>query len=166
VDALDAKLGLFMRKGDASFSEQKYHEAVAWYEQVTEADPKHAQAFTMLAAAHYMSGGIGAAMKNFDRALDIEPKSLNALVRSGQLHLQVCNLDRSRKDFNAALAIEPGHPEAGKAAKDIHTIQQRLETAKVCCALCAPASHSSFGSGRVYTLVDHLCDNISHEFEC
>jgi tetratricopeptide (TPR) repeat protein len=128
---MDDKLGLFMRKGDASLTEQKYSEAVAWYEQVTQADPRHAHAFTMLAAAHYMAGGITAAMRNFDKALDLEPASLNALTRSGQLHLQVCNLDRAGKDFDAALAIEPGHSAASKAKGDIAAIRRHLQEAEV-----------------------------------
>jgi tetratricopeptide (TPR) repeat protein len=125
--------GLFLRQGDTFFNEQRYQEAIGWYEQATEADPSHSHAFTMLAAAHYMAGGVSAAIKNFDRALDIEPTSLNALLRSGQLHLQVCNLNRSEEDMAAILRINPQHTEAQAALKDVAAVRQRVATVQVCC---------------------------------
>lgn len=130
-EGLSDKLGLFLRKGDTSFQEQKYQEAIAWYEQVTQADATHAHAFTMLAAAHYMAGGINAAMKNFDKALDIEPKSVNALLRSGQLHLQVCSLDRASADIGGVLAVDAGNEQALVAQRDIETVRGHLRTARV-----------------------------------
>lgn len=123
--------GLFLRKGDVFFNDQRYQEAINWYEQATVADPAHAHAFTMLAAAHYMAGGVSSAMRNFDKALDIEPSSLNALLRSGQLHLQVCNLDRAERDFAAIRNLEPQHEEASAATQDIAAVRKRLAAAQV-----------------------------------
>jgi tetratricopeptide (TPR) repeat protein len=126
-------VGLFLRKGDSFFNEQRYQEAISWYEQATGADPSHTHAFTKLAAAHYMAGGISAAIRNFDRALDIEPTSLNALLHSGQLHLQVCNLDRSEKDMSAILGIDSRHADAAAALKDIAAVRNRIATVQVPC---------------------------------
>ena len=131
VDPAPESASLFLRKGDIFFSDQRYQEAISWYEQATVADPAHAHAFTMLAAAHYMAGGVSSAMRNFDKALDIEPASLNALLRSGQLHLQVCNLDRAERDFAAIRRLEPQHKEAAAAVKDIAAVRKRLAAAQV-----------------------------------
>ena len=128
-----------MRKGDASFQEQNFQEAIAWYEQITQTDVKHAQAFTMLAAAHYMAGGISAAMKNFDKALEIEPTSKDALLRSGQLHLQVCSLDRAATDIKRVLAVDAANEKASKASKDIEAVRAHLRKARVRRSLCALA---------------------------
>jgi tetratricopeptide (TPR) repeat protein len=148
-DGINVKLGLLMRKGDTSFNERQYQEAIGWYEQVTAADPTHAHAFTMLAAANYMTGSISSAMKNFDKALEIEPTSLNALVRSGQLHLQVCSLDRADKDFSAVLTINSTHQGAQSARKDIVSIRKHLHTAQVRVSLQKPSqNHACVGSLR------------------
>lgn len=125
------KNGLLMRKAEAFFNDKQFPEAIAMYEQVTSADPTHVQALTMLAAAHYMTGGLSSAMSNFDKALELDPKSLTALLRSGQLRLQVCNLDRAERDFKTVLEIDGGNQQATEALEELKGLRSKLQHAEV-----------------------------------
>src|SRR4051812_37840788 len=91
----------YLQQGDAFFSQQRWLDAVAAYEEAVRLEPGGANAWRLLASAQQNAQQFAAAQASFERCLAIEPGRLDASVRYGFL------LDQIGQPRRAIELLEP-----------------------------------------------------------
>jgi tetratricopeptide (TPR) repeat protein len=100
------------------YDNQKYDEAIQYYDKVLAINPSAVGALNSKGLALDHLQRYDEALQSFDKALEIDPSSVNALNNKGLAldHLQ--RYDEALQSFDKALEIDPSNPKAldGKAS--------------------------------------------------
>lgn len=119
--------GLLYQIGNLYYDAQQYPEALRYYEQSLEIDPKATDVRTDMATAYHLTGQPDRAIEEYEAVLKIDDKHANALFNEGMVKWQ------DKKDMNGAiaswkrlLAVHPDYPQRDKVEQLIAQAQQHL----------------------------------------
>jgi tetratricopeptide (TPR) repeat protein len=100
--------------------EERFRQALDYYSQVSEADPKNKKAFIGLGECYKAMGMVDQSLKAFLSAAVLDPSDGEALFQAGKLYLESNRFDEAIKQFKRVQNINPNFPRAnyfiGKAA--------------------------------------------------
>ncbi len=97
-----------MQKGDESFQQQKYKEAIVFYEKAVEINPDFAPAYDALGDAHFFSGHkIDQVLWFYQTALQIDPHMAEAYSDMCRAYVQNSQFKPAESSCLKALAIDP-----------------------------------------------------------
>jgi tetratricopeptide (TPR) repeat protein len=103
--------------GNLYFDAERYAEAIQWYEQALEIDPKNVNASTDLGVSYYYSNQPDRALAQFEHSLSIDPRHTKTILNTGIVRaFGKQDLAGAAKAWQEVIAIAPDSPEA-RAAK-------------------------------------------------
>jgi len=118
---------LLYQIGNFYYDAQQYPEAVKYYEQSLEIDPRATDVRTDMATAYHLMGQPDRAIQEYDAVLKIDGKHANALFNEGMVKWQ------DKKDLNGAIAswkqlleVHPDYPQRDNVEKLIAQAEQHL----------------------------------------
>jgi tetratricopeptide (TPR) repeat protein len=118
---------LLYQIGNFYYDAQQYPEAVKYYEQSLEIDPRATDVRTDMATAYHLMGQPERAIQEYDAVLKIDGKHANALFNEGMVKWQ------DKKDLNGAIAswkrlleVHPDYPQRDNVEKLIAQAEQHL----------------------------------------
>ncbi|MGZ3273075.1 MAG: tetratricopeptide repeat protein [Caulobacteraceae bacterium] len=112
-------------------------EAQALYEQVLQADPRHADALHLLGYLWFQKGDAARALGLIGRAVDLQPKNPGFRYNRGLIQQQAGRLEEAAADFRQVAALQPADPGAweslgetllalGRAAEALHAYDKSI----------------------------------------
>jgi tetratricopeptide (TPR) repeat protein len=111
------------KKGNALYSEGRYQEAIAFYENALKFKPDDYEAWNTRGVALGNLGRSEEAIASFDNALKFKPDYADAWYNRGIALDNLGRLEEAIASYDNALKIKPDHPEAwynrGNALKDL-----------------------------------------------
>jgi tetratricopeptide (TPR) repeat protein len=118
---------LLYQIGNFYYDAQQYPEAVKYYGQSLEIDPRATDVRTDMATAYHLMGQPERAIQEYDAVLKIDGKHANALFNEGMVKWQ------DKKDLNGAIAswkrlleVHPDYPQRDNVEKLIAQAEQHL----------------------------------------
>jgi tetratricopeptide (TPR) repeat protein len=118
---------LLYQIGNFYYDAQQYPEAVKYYEQSLEIDPRATDVRTDMATAYHLMGQPERAIQEYDAVLKIDGKHANALFNEGMVKWQ------DKKDLNGAISswkrlleVHPDYPQRDNVEKLIAQAEQHL----------------------------------------
>jgi tetratricopeptide (TPR) repeat protein len=94
-------------RGQALHQAGRLAEAQGLYEQVVQADPRHAEALHLLGYLWFQKGDIARALGLIGRAVDVQPRNPGFRYNRGLILQQAGRLDDAAVDFRQAAALQP-----------------------------------------------------------
>lgn len=132
-DALnhDAKcLPALLYLGDSYWKEGRHQDAVEWWTQFTETEPKMAHVvFERLRKAFFEMGQYGEITHVYERTLDVDPKNAGALLGLAELALKKGEYDNALTQFRHVLDIDADNVAARAGIVRVLVEQKRLRDA-------------------------------------
>jgi tetratricopeptide (TPR) repeat protein len=124
----EARLGGYLRMGEALFGRQADEEAKLQYQKVLLTDATHPVANKALAFLNVRSGDLERALSHVDKALAREPRYLEALLIRGYIEARRRQFDRSQKTFSLAASLAGTDSEVARYAADMSDRMKRFST--------------------------------------
>ncbi|MBI2943091.1 MAG: tetratricopeptide repeat protein [Candidatus Wallbacteria bacterium] len=124
----EARLGGYLRMGEALFGRQADEEAKLQYQKVLLTDATHPVANKALAFLNVRSGDLERALSHVDKALAREPRYLEALLIRGYIEARRRQFDRSQKTFALASSLAGTDSEVARYAADMSDRMKRFST--------------------------------------
>ena len=110
--------------GDLYFDARRYPEAMKWYEEALELNPKDANVSTDLAICYYYTDQAERAVKQMSASLAIDPKHLKTWLNLGVVRgFGMQDLAGAKAAWEEVLKLAPGSEEAASAQKMIDNMK-------------------------------------------
>ena len=106
------------------FDAERYNDAIRWYEDALQVDPRNANASTDLGIAYYYTNQVDRALAQFDTSLEIDPKHTKTLLNRGfVLAFGKQDLDGAAKAWQRVVEIAPDSPEGQRARQSLEALR-------------------------------------------
>jgi tetratricopeptide (TPR) repeat protein len=103
--------------GNAYFDAERYADAIKWYQEALQMDPKNVNASTDLGVAYYYVNQPDRAIQQFEHSLSIDPNHVKTILNMGIVRaFGKQDLAGAAKDWEKVIQLAPDSPE-GRAAK-------------------------------------------------
>ena len=103
-DSCDVPADTFMKKGDDYSSNKNYDDAIVYYTQAIELNPKCSYAYSKRGDAYNKKKKSNLAIIDFDRAINIDPKLADAYNGLGNTYKYLWNASKDKKYYDKAIA--------------------------------------------------------------
>ncbi len=117
--------------------EERYSQAIEFYQQVTELDPRNKKAFIGMGECFTAMGQPDSALKAYLNAAIIDPSEGDALFQAGKLYYETNRNDEAIENFRRVLRVNPNFPrvhyyigKAGFAKGDIDLTTESIKKEK------------------------------------
>ena len=118
---------LLYQIGNLYYDAQLYQEAVKYYQQSLEIDPKGTDVRTDMATAYHLMGQPDRAIQEYDAVLKIDGKHANALFNEGMVKWQdKTDLSGAINSWKRLLEAHPDYAQRDKVEKLIAQAEQHL----------------------------------------
>jgi tetratricopeptide (TPR) repeat protein len=101
-----------LEQGMAALEQQDYDAAIAFFNQVIEANPNDAATLVRRAQAYSVKGDPTAALASYDAALRLEPNNAPTYLSRAYAHRQLRNFAQAIADCTTALRLDPENATA------------------------------------------------------
>ena len=112
-------MDLLLKRGRDALEEEDYAAAIEHLTALTDHAPDFAEGWYQRAQAYSLSGLIGPAVEDLERALVLEPRHYDAIFGLGTIFEQVGQPERAYDAYRLVLDIDPHHEEAQQLLKRI-----------------------------------------------
>jgi cytochrome c-type biogenesis protein CcmH/NrfG len=103
--------------GNAYFDAERYTDAIKWYQEAIQIDPKNVNASTDLGVAYYYVNQPDRAIQQFDHSLSIDPNHVKTILNLGIVRaFGKQDLAGAAQAWEKVIQLAPDSPE-GRAAK-------------------------------------------------
>jgi cytochrome c-type biogenesis protein CcmH/NrfG len=103
--------------GNLYFDDERYDDAVKWYEEAIKLDARNPDVSTDLGVSYYYTNQPDRALAQFERSLEIDPKHTKTMLNMGIVRaFGKQDLDGATKAWEQVVALSPASPE-GQAAR-------------------------------------------------
>jgi tetratricopeptide (TPR) repeat protein len=103
--------------GNAYFDAERYPDAIKWYQEALQIDPKNVNASTDLGVAYYYVNQPDRAIQQFEHSLSIDPNHVKTILNMGIVRaFGKQDLAGAAQDWEKVIQLAPDSPE-GRAAK-------------------------------------------------
>ena len=118
---------LLYQIGNLYYDAQQYPEAVKYYEESLEIDPKATDVRTDMATAYHLMGQPDRAIQEYDAVLKIDGKHVNALFNEGMVKWQdKMDVNGAIRSWRRLLEAHPDFAQRDKVEKLIAQAEQHL----------------------------------------
>ena len=118
---------LLYQIGNLYYDAQQYPEAVKYYEESLEIDPKATDVRTDMATAYHLMGQPDRAIQEYDAVLKIDGKHVNALFNEGMVKWQdKMDVNGAIRSWRRLLEAHPDFDQRDKVEKLIAQAEQHL----------------------------------------
>ncbi|MGQ9722748.1 MAG: tetratricopeptide repeat protein [Candidatus Jordarchaeum sp.] len=104
---MNESVGALVSKGNSMVDRGEFEEAIKFYDQALEIDPKDVVALANKGTALDQLGKYREAVECFDKVLEINKKDVEALNNKGSSLIRLGKYSEAIKHFNDALAVSP-----------------------------------------------------------
>jgi tetratricopeptide (TPR) repeat protein len=115
LDAVD-----WFKEGLALAESGKYRDAISFYNNAIDADPKNAAAYSVRGWAYYKIGDYSSALKDTNRALYLKTDFPSALVNRSTTLWGMKQYDKALVDINRSIELKPDYSRAYQIRSLIH----------------------------------------------
>jgi tetratricopeptide (TPR) repeat protein len=106
------------------FDAERFNDAIRWYEDALQVDPRNPNASTDLGIAYYYTNQVDRALARFDTSLAIDPKHTKTLLNRGfVLAFGKQDLDGAAKAWQRVVDIAPDSPEGQRARQSLEALR-------------------------------------------
>lgn len=110
--------------GNVYFDAERFEDAVKWYEQALELDPKNVNASTDLGIGYYYLNQPDRALSQFERSLAIDPLHTKTLLNIGIVRAYgKDDLDGAARAWQRVVEIAPDTPEGRVAQQALQAVK-------------------------------------------
>lgn len=110
--------------GNVYFDAERFEDAVKWYEQALEIDPKNVNASTDLGIGYYYLNQPDRALSQFERSLAIDPLHTKTLLNIGIVRAYgKDDLDGATRAWQRVVEIAPDTPEGRVAQQALQAVK-------------------------------------------
>jgi tetratricopeptide (TPR) repeat protein len=110
--------------GNVYFDAERFEDAVKWYEQALEIDPKNVNASTDLGIGYYYLNQPDRALSQFERSLAIDPLHTKTLLNIGIVRAYgKDDLDGAARAWQRVVEIAPDTPEGRVAQQALQAVK-------------------------------------------
>ncbi|KAJ8670107.1 hypothetical protein QAD02_001366 [Eretmocerus hayati] len=108
----------------------RYQDALNYFHEAVEADPKHYRAYHLRGTVYLALGKAKQALQDFDMVLMLKPDFNAARIQRGTVYLKHGDLDFAELDFTNALSAQPGSEEATNSLQKIMMVRDQWHAAE------------------------------------
>jgi len=112
-------MDLLLKRGVKALEEQDYQAAIEHLTALTDHAPEFASGWYNRAQAYVLTGRIGPAVDDLERALTLDPRHYDAIFGLGTIFEQVDEPQRAYDAYRLVLDLHPHHEEARKLLERI-----------------------------------------------
>ena len=106
------------------FDAERFNDAIRWYEDALQVDPRNPNASTDLGIAYYYTNQVDRALAQFDTSLAIDPKHTKTLLNRGfVLAFGKQDLNGAAKAWQRVVDIAPDSPEGQRARQSLEALR-------------------------------------------
>lgn len=120
-DDIDA----LMARGVAAMNQQRFDDAIAAFDEITERAPGFAEGWNKRATVHFLKENFPASVQDIQRTLALEPRHFGAISGMGQIFLRQDDLAGALEAFEAVLRIHPHAPSIVEAVEELRALVPR-----------------------------------------
>jgi tetratricopeptide (TPR) repeat protein len=121
-----------LKLADFLYDQKQYSNAIEWYQQVLELDPKNVNARTDLGTAYFYLGRPQDALREYDKSLAIDPKHEATMLNTIVVNLDgTHNLTAAQKAWDRLYKLNPNHPA-------LAGLKQRIDAARAAGSTAGP----------------------------
>jgi len=118
---------LLAQVGNVYYDTQLYQDAVNYYQQSLQADPKNAGVRTDMGTAYWYMGNIDQALASFDEALKYEPNKATTLFNRGIVKWQgKMDVKGAMADWQQLLKTNPDYPDRAKVEEYMKQAEKHM----------------------------------------
>jgi len=128
---LGTGVNAYVRKGDELLKEKRYREALTFYENALQKNPKSVKALTSMGFALDSLGQSEKAIEYLDRALKIKPRLFRAWSYKGNALYAMGDLEQALQCYEESLRLNPRYPGAWANKASVLRKLKRYEEANV-----------------------------------
>ncbi len=97
----------WLEEGDAKYTQKRYHDALAAYEQATHLDPHDANTFCKQGLVLQRLGQTQLALAAYEQAIKYDKKCILAYIELGELYVSLGKYKQAKENFDTALLLDP-----------------------------------------------------------
>src|SRR2546430_1959540 len=130
----EARKDRYLKRGDAYFTQERYHDAILEYLNLLRMEPTNVHAIKNLGIAHYELGELGQAYQFLLRAEQLDGGDTAVHLKLATIYLAGRKLGEARDEANLVLQKEPENLDAlilfagaAPSSEEVVSVIQRLE---------------------------------------
>lgn len=108
-------------KGNAAYTSKNFEEAIKWYDEALQADPRSTDALNNRSAANYALGRYDAAVEDAKRSIKVSSNS-KGFVRMADAYWRMGKLELARDTYELALSAGPSNQAAREKLNQVRQL--------------------------------------------